>query len=218
MARWSRWRSVTAVQRPQIGQVPSSRNMRGGVGVGRERARRRGGEQRREPVDQQALLRQRHRGRDEIAPRQAAVFGVREAHAGDHARHRHGGRALHVAIVDHRGPGEQVLGGSAAGRKRIVGRIERHRRAHAVVDHAGAALAGAPQHHGAAGRRPAHPGLDHAERKRDRDRGIDRIAAGFEHAGADLGGAAVGGGHHAAAGGDDGLADDLGAGEVVHGG
>ena len=141
---------------------------------------------------------------------------MREAHAGDDARHRDGGGAAHVAVVEHRRPGEQILGGPAAGRERIVGRIERHRRAHAVVDHAGAVFTGAPQHHGAAGGGPAHPGLDHADRERDGDGGVDRIAAGVEHARADLRRAAMRGRHHATAGGDDDFADDLGAGEVVH--
>ncbi len=187
-----------------------------GVGIGRERARHRRGEQRGEPVDQQAFLRERHGGRDEVAPGHAAVFRMGEAHAGDHARHGDGGGALDVAVVEHRGPGEQLLGRLAAG-ERIVGRIERQRRAHAVVDHAGAAFIGAPQHHGAAGGRPAHPGLDHADRERHGDGGIDRVAAGVEHARADLGRAAVRGRDHAAARGDHGFADDLGAGEVVHG-
>ena len=187
-----------------------------GIGIGRERARHRGGEQRGEPVDQQALVRELHGRREQVLPRQAAVFRVGEPHAGDHARHRDGGGAFDVAIIQHRGPREEVFRRCAAG-ERIVGGVERHRRAHAVVDHAGAAFAGAPQHHGAAGGGSAHPGLDHADGEGDRDRGIDRIAAGIEHACTDFRRAAVRGGDHATAGGDHRFADDLGAGEVVHG-
>ena len=65
-----------------------------GVGIGRKLARHRRREQRGEPVDQQAFLRQRHGGREQVAPGHAAVFRVGEAHAGDHARHRDGGGAF----------------------------------------------------------------------------------------------------------------------------
>ena len=139
-----------------------------------------------------------------------------EPHAGDHARHRHGGRAFDVTIVQHRRPGEEILCDSTTAGERIVRRVERQRRAHAVVDHAGTAFAGAPQHHGATGGRSAHPRLDHADGEGDRDGGVHRIAAGIEHGRTDFGRAAVRRGDHAAAGGDHRLADDLGAGKIIH--
>ena len=129
--------------------------------------------------------------------------------------HGDGGGALDVAVVDHAGPGKQVGAAAVAGQG-VVGGIELARRTHAVVDHLGAPLVGTPQHHAAARRRPAHPGLDHAQREGGRDRGIDRVAARGEHGGADLRRTPVLRRHHARLGGDHGLADDLCVGEVVH--
>ena len=205
------------VQPPEIGQVPSSRNMRAASGsAASERAT--------EVVssaENQSTSRPSFASFTAGASRSATAGGRIRACASPMPETTPGTATAvapcDVAVVQHRGPGEEILGDGAAAGERIVGRIERHRRAHAVVDHAGAAFAGAPQHHGAAGGRPAHPGLDHADGEGDRDGGVHRVAAGIEHGRADFGRAAVRRGDHAAAGGDHRFADDLGAGKVIHG-
>jgi hypothetical protein len=121
-----------------------------------------------------------------------------ELHARDHAGHRDCGRALHVAVVLHQGPGEEVLRLAALG-ERIVGRIQGARRAHAVVDRVRARLVRAPDLHAAARGEAAHPGLDHADRKGGRDRGVDRVAARLEHRCTHFRGPPVLGRDHAAA-------------------
>jgi hypothetical protein len=138
---------------------------------------------------------------------------VRERHARDDAGNGDRARALHVAIVLDARPGEQI--GRFAAHDGVIRRIQSAGRAHAVVDDVGLRLGGAPQHHAAAGRHAAHPGLHHADRERRGDRGVDRVAARLEDRGADFGGALVLRRDHAAARRDDTLANQLRVGEVV---
>ena len=130
-----------------IGQRPSSRNKRGSIDVERKRSGSRRDQQRGIPVDEQALLRP---ARSQARPARARAC-ARTARARAPMPATTPGTAtavgaLHVAIVDDRGPGEQIRT-CARPAQRIVGGIERHRRAHAVVDGVGLALVGAPQHH-----------------------------------------------------------------------
>src|SRR5207245_1478238 len=62
---------------------------------------------------------------------------------------------------------------------------------------------------------PAHPGLQHAERKRGRDHGVDAVATSGQHLGADVCGPARLRCDDAALGGDGGLADRLRVGKLV---
>jgi hypothetical protein len=111
-------------------------------------------------------------------------------------------------------PREQVGGGAVAG-QRIILDAQAARRAHAVIDHFIAVLVRAVEHHGAAAAEPAHPRLQHAERKRGRDHGIDAVAAGGQHLGADLRRLARLRGDDTALGSHRGFADFLHVGELV---
>ena len=74
----------------------------------------------------------------------------------------------------------------ALGHGRIEGIViaADRRRQHALkVEDMRALLGGDPDHQIARAAEPAHPGLDHAERKGGRDRGVDRIAAFRQHPG-----------------------------------
>ena len=95
----------------------------------------------------------------------------------DHAWHRDRAGALQVAIVLHPRPGKDVGSRTVAGQG-IILEPQAQRRAHAIVDHLGAVLARAIEHHGAAAADPVHPGFQHTERKPGRDHRIDTIAAG----------------------------------------
>ena len=139
---------------------------------------------------------------------------MRFFHAGDHAGHRDRAGTVHVAIVFHPRPREQVGGGAVAG-QRIILDAQAARRAHAVVDHFIAVLARAIEHHRAAAAEAAHPRLQRPERKGGRDHSIDAVAAGGQHLGADLCGFSRLRGDDAAFGGHRGFADLLGVGELV---
>ena len=121
----------------------------------------------------------------------------REREAGCLARNRDREGAGDVALVLHGGPAEQVPVADA-GRERIVGGVEARGRDHAELDHLGRAAARGRHDHQAAAAEAAHPGLEHGQRQRGRERGIDGIAARLEDLGADFGRSAMLGGHHSA--------------------
>ena len=169
--------------------------------------------QRGPPIHQQAFAGEGNAGSQQFLPRHFGVTAMRLLHAGDHAGHGDRCGALKVAIVLHPRPRKNV-GGRTRG-QRIVLDAQAVRRAHAVVDHLVAVFAGAIEHHCAAAASAAHPGLQHTERKGGGDDGIDAVAAGCQHPGADLGGFSRLRGDDAALGSHRGLADLLGIGELV---
>ena len=154
------------------------------------------------------------RGRQQVLPRHSGVAAMRLLHAGDHAGHGDRAGAVQIAVVLDPRPGEDVGGGAFAGQRIVLG-SQAVRRAHAVVDHLVAVVAGAVEHHHPAAADAAHPGLQHPERKGGRDHGVDAVAASRQHRGADLGGLARLRGDDAAFGGYGGFADLLGVGELV---
>ena len=170
--------------------------------------------QRGPPVDAKAFARECDARRQQFLPRQSGVAAMRFLHAGDHAGYRNRSGAVQVAVVFHPRPREQV-GGSAVAGQRIILETQAAWRAHAVIDYFIAVFARAVEHHRAAAAEPAHPGLQHAERKGGRDHGIDAIAAGGQHLGADLRCLAGLRGDDAAFGSHRGFADLLGGGELV---
>ena len=166
------------------------------------------------PVDREALTCEAHARRQQFLPRQSGVAAVRFLHAGDHAGDRDRAGTMKIAVVLDTRPGEDIGSRAVAGQRIIFG-TQTQRRAHAVVDHFIAVFARTVEHHRAAAAEPAHPGLQHAKRKCGRDHGIDAIAAGGQHLGADLRRLSRLRGDDAALGGDGGLADRLGVGELV---
>ena len=162
--------------------------------------------QRGPPVHRKAFAGEFDARRQQFLPRHFGVAAMRFLHAGDHAGHRDRARTMQIAVVLYPRPGENVGGRAIAG-QRIVFGAQAVRRAHAVVDHFIAVFAGAVEHHRAAAAEAAHPGLQHTQRKRGRDHGVDAVAAGGQHRGADLGGLARLRGDDAAFGGDGGFAD-----------
>jgi hypothetical protein len=90
-----------------------------------------------------------------------------------------------VAVVLHPRPGEDAGGGAFAGQGIILA-AEAARRHHAEVDHLMAILARAIQHHRPAAADATHPWLQHAQRHRGRDHGIDAVAAGGQYLRADF--------------------------------
>ena len=139
----------------------------------------------RPPVDQQAFAGEADAGAEQLAPRQFGVAAMRLFHAGDHAGHRDRAGAMNIAVVLHPRPGEDV--GRSTSRQRIILDAQAQRRARAEVDHLAAILLGAVEHHRPAAADPAHPRLEHAQRKAGRDHRIDAIPAGGKHRRADLG-------------------------------
>ena len=121
---------------------------------------------------------------------------------------------MEIAVVLDARPGKNIRRRAVAGQW-IILKAEAHRRAHAVVDHFIAVFARPVEHHRAAAAEPAHPGLQHAKRKRGRDHSVDAIAARGQHLGADLRGPAGLRRDDAAFGGDGGLADRLRVGKLV---
>ena len=142
------------------------------------------------------------------------MAAMRFLHAGHHAGHRDRAGAVDIAVVLHPRPGEDVGRRAVAG-QRIILEPQAARRAHAVVDHLVAVFTRPVEHHRAAAAEPAHPGLQHAERKRGRDDSIDAVAAGGQHLGADLRRPARLRRDDAAFGGDGGFAYRLRVGELV---
>ena len=112
-------------------------------------------------------------------------------------------RPVQVAVLDHGGPAEQVAGHPAG--ERVGGGIEAARRHHAAIQGVGGAV-GQPDQHAAAAAKAAHPGLEHAQRQRGGDRGIDRVAASTQRLGPDRRRPAMLGRHDAAPGADHALA------------
>ena len=172
------------------------------------------GDQGRVPVHDHALTRHRHGRRHQLRPGLAAIGTMREAHAVHHAGNGHGSGTLHVAVVHHQGPGEEIRGAAVAC-ERIVGRVQAARRAHAEVHHPGAAFVGAPQHHAAAGGHAAHPRLHHPQGEGSGHGGIHGIAACSQHRRTHVSGPPMLRGHHASFGGHHMFANVLGIGEVV---
>ncbi len=119
-----------------------------------------------------------------------------QAEPGRLARHRDRERPRDVALLEHRRPAEQLPIPSAG--KWVVRGVEGHRRDHAEVDQLDRRAGRAGDHHQAATAEAAHPGFEHGECQRGGDCGIDRVAAGFENSGADLGGSPMLRGDHVA--------------------
>ena len=170
--------------------------------------------QRGPPVHQKAFAGELDAGAEQFLPRHFGVAAMRLFHAGDHAGHRDRARTMQVAVVLDPRPGEDIGGRAVAGQRIVLG-PQAVRRAHAVVDHLVAVLARAVEHHRPAAADAAHPGLQHPQRKGGRDHGIDAVAAGCQHGGADLGRLARLRSDDAAFGGGGGFADLLGVGELV---
>jgi len=189
-----------AGRREAVGQIAAPALL-----VARQDAALVGDPEGRVPVGDQPALGERDRGLEALRPAAAAEGLQRGRHAVDQPRHRDRVIALQVAVLGDGRPAEEVRGGAAD--QRVVGRVEAGRRDHAAVDGKAALLAGDPDQHEAAAADPAHPGLDRADREAGGDRGVDRVAAGGQHPGADLGGEVVLAGHQAALGLDRGLAD-----------
>ena len=89
--------------RQAVGQIDRARRFEPA-----QLARREGDPQAGVPVDRQAGLGERDRGRAELRPGQARVALEREREPGRLARHRDRERARDIAVVLHRGPAEQV--------------------------------------------------------------------------------------------------------------
>ena len=119
---------------------------------------------------------------------------MRQAQAVGETRHGHCQRAVQVAVADDGRPAEQVAGSTAG--QRVVGRRKPPRRHHAGIHRVGLAV-GQFHQHAAAAAQAAHPGLEHAQRQRGRYGGIDRVPAGAQKLGPDLGGPPMLGGDDA---------------------
>ncbi len=120
-----------------------------------------------------------------LLERHRAVFFQRQRQAGDRPRHADGHAAVarQLAVGLAGGVQKHVAAGAA---RRLLAVVDRHRLAgRRMHDHEAAAaeIAGLRQRHG--------------EREADRHGGVDRIAAGFEHVHADLGGQRLLARHHA---------------------
>ncbi len=112
-----------------------------------------------------------------------AEFRERGGEAVDVTRHGNGIRTVHVAVVFHRRPREEI-GGKAAG-QREVGGIQLVRRDRPEIDDVDFFLLGQIHEHEADAAEPAVPRLDRGERQAGCHGRIDGIAAGIEdfHAG-----------------------------------
>src|SRR5690242_8883753 len=138
---------------------------------------------------------------------------MRLFHAGDDAGDRDRAWTMQVAVVLDPRPGEDVGGG--APRERIILDAQAVRRAHAVVDHLITVFPRAIEHHGAAAAHAAHPWLQRAKRKGGGDHGVDAVAAGRQHLGADFRRPPRLRGDDAALRADRGLAELLRIGELI---
>ncbi len=170
--------------------------------------------QRGPPVDGKARIGELDARRQQFLPRQFGVAAVRFLHAGHHAGHGNRAGTMDIAVVLHPRPRENIRRRAVAG-QRIILQPEADGRAHAVVDHFIAVFPRPVEHHRAAAAEPAHPGLQHAQRKGGRDDSVDAVAARGQHLGADLRRPARLCGDDTALGGDCGLADRLRVGELV---
>ena len=135
------------------------------------------------PIQAQPAIGQRDGRLRQIGPGQSAIGLVRQCQPGDEARNGDGIRAHDVAVLDHAGPAEEAFAGRPAG-QRIVAGIESGRRHHAVIQAADLLALGIPDGGEAAAAQSAHPRLHRAQRQAGRHRGIHRMAAGRQDAGA----------------------------------
>src|SRR5690606_2108083 len=113
----------------------------------------------------------------------------------------------------HGGPAEQIAGGAL--RQRVIRHVQPGGADHAVHHHQRPAAPVVPDHHVAAAADAAHPGLQRADREGRRHRRIDRIAAGAQHPGADVGRLLVLRGDDAVSGPQGLLAEGQGAAEIL---
>ena len=174
-----RRRSVPA----RRGGVPSGEVDPGGLGKPGERRRFAGNPERRVPVDGHPSLRKLDRRGDRIAPGPCPEAFERRRMTGDEAGRRERERAEHVAVLHHGRPTEKVRVHPI--RERVRGRVDTARRAHAELHRVRPALRRDVDDHEATAAESAHPRLDRTERESRRHRCIDRVAARFEHPGAD---------------------------------
>ncbi len=145
---------------------------------------RRGGNlQRRVPVDLHASPCELDGRRQALAPAAAAEALERRRHTVGKTGHGEREGSDHVALVEHRGPAEQI--GVVTGRRGIVIRVEGERCAHAEIHVIGAPLVGQVDEHVAAATESAHPGLHRADGEGGGNRGIHGVAALGEHPSAD---------------------------------
>ena len=158
---------------------------RGARGVTPQVRSRTRNHQRGPPVDRKPFAGELDARRQQFLPRQFGVTAVRFLHAGDHAGHGDRAGAMKIAVVLDARPGKNIRCRAVAG-QRIILKPQAARRAHAVVDHFITVFARPVEHHRAAAAEPAHPGLQHAQRKRGRDHGVDAVAARGQHLGADM--------------------------------
>ncbi len=156
------------------------------------------------PVDRDALFGEIDGRLHDFSQLHAAEFLERETETVDVTGHRHRQRPVHVAVILHRGPAEQIAGDAAG--QRIVGGIERARRDRTEIDHCDAVFFREINQHEADAAEAAVPRLDRGEREAGRDRRIHGVAAGGENARAGLPGNAILRGDDAAARARDGLA------------
>ena len=186
-------------------------------GIARELACHRRDLEREKPVDGDALVRELDRGLHHVAEAHRAECLEREPQAVDVSRHGDRIRTVHVAIVLHRRPREEIA--REASGERISGRIESARGDRTEVDDLDAIFLREIHEHEADAAEAAVPGLDGGEREAGRDRRIDRVAAGGEHLRAGFSGDSVLRCDDAAARARDGLADVPVLNEMIeHGG
>ena len=130
------------------------------------------------------------------------------------AGYSNGIRAVHVAVVLHRGPGEQVTG--VASNEGKVCRIQGARRDRPEIDHLHAFFFGQIHQHEAHTAQPAVPGLYGCECQPGGDGGINGVAARLEDFDTRFTGDAVLCGDDAATRARDGLAHVPVLNEVFH--
>ncbi len=166
------------------------------------------------PVDRETVASQRHARAEQFVPRQFGVAAMRLLHAGDHAGHRDRTGTVEVAIVLDPRPREQI-GCCALAGQRIILNAQAVGCTHAVIDHLVVVVVRPIEHHRTTAAEAAVPRLQHAERERRCDDGIDAIAAGRQHLGANRRRPARLRGDDAALGNGGRLADLLGTGKRV---
>ena len=168
--------------------------------------------QRQIPVGGDAQIGKFDCGRDDFGKRFGAELCQRSSVAIDMAGHRNRQRAVHIAVVLHRRPGEQIGGGAAAQRK--VVRIEAVRRDRSEIDDMHLFLARQIDQHEADTAQAAVPRFDGSEGEAGGSGGINRVAAGIQNAHAGFASDAVLRGNDAAAALGERFADGPVLGEV----
>ena len=140
-------------------------------------------------VEHETVLRVPDRRRDQRGTLHRAVFRERQFHAGDGARHAHREVAVRARALDDVAVLVEVHV-RRGGERRFFAEVEK-----------GLAPVGELDRHEAPTTEVAGCGVDHCERVAHGDRGIDCVAAVFQHVDTDLGGEVLGADDHAVFGG-----------------